>query len=168
MMAAMPGAMATFNCGRGYISSAHAKIDGISASQCEKLWCRDLETNKPMGAGNTPASGYRTTPEPVQLCDAANNCIDCWGERKWCNGESVGQWNPEYGAYTRGGEDNATYKSYHKAGCFAWRLEKPNCAAGLTAIEQGGRWHCAVSTGTTDATRASSIRRTGTMRRIGR
>lgn len=158
---------ATFtSCGPGYILTAHNKIDGINAAECQKLWCRDLENGKSMGSGKNAASGYKTTSAPVELCDANNNCIECFGDRKWCSGEPAGIWNPEYGAYTRSGEDNATYISYQKGSCFAWRLEKPDCPNGQTAILQGGRWLCATSSGTTEAGRASSVRRTGTLRRV--
>lgn len=154
------------SCGPGYILSSHAKIDGINAAECEKLWCRDLENGKSMGNGKNAASGYKTTAAPVELCDANNNCIECFGDRKWCSGEPAGIWNPEYGAYTRGGDDNATYISYQKGSCFAWRLEKPDCPDGQVAILQGGKWICATSsTGGTNVTLKSSIRRTGTLRR---
>ena len=104
----------------------------------------------------------------MPLCDAENNCIECWGQRKWCAGEVVGEWNAEYGAYTRNAENNATYQSYQKGSCFAWRLEKPSCASGQTAILQDGQWVCAVASGTSEGSRASGVRRTGTMRRITR
>ncbi len=155
------------SCGPGYVLvESRKKVDGIAAAECQKLWCRDLETGKPMGAGEKPHSGYQKTAGANPLYDADDNYVECWGERKWCAGEPRGDWNPEYGAYTRGGEDNATYQSYQKGGCFAWRLEKPDCEAGKTAVLQDGRWVCASAAGTTDASRASGVRRTGTMRRI--
>lgn len=160
------GAATFTSCGPGYILASHSKIDGINAAECQKLWCRDLETGKSMGSGKTAASGYKTTNSPVELCDAKNNCIECFGERKWCSGEVAGVWNPEYGAYTRGGADTATYLSYQKGSCFAWRLEKPNCSSGETAILQNGEWICATSSGSAEASRASSVRRTGTLRRV--
>ncbi|MBD5389084.1 hypothetical protein HDR63_02410 [bacterium] len=154
-------------CGPGYVLGTHAKIDGVNAAECQKLWCVDLETGKTMGAGKNPVSGYQSTSAPVELCDADNNCIECFGARKWCSGEVAGVWNPEFGAYTRGGADSATYLSYQKGACFAWRLEKPNCPAGETAILQGGEWICATATGNTSGVdRASSIRRTSAMRRL--
>lgn len=168
VMFVMPAAQAAFtSCGPGYVLASHKNIDGIKAAECQKLWCRDLETGKMMGNGNKANSGYQTTSAPIELCDAKNNCIECWGARKWCGGEVVGDWNPEYGAYTRGG-DNTTYQSYQKGSCFAWRLEKPDCEDGLTAVLQDGKWVCATSSGTTEASRASAIRRTGTVRRIRR
>ncbi len=166
---ALPANAAFTSCGPGYILAAHKDIDGIKAEECQKLWCMDLENGKSMGKGNNPASGYRATSAPVELCDASGRCVECFGERKWCGGEVAGQWNPEYGAYTRGG-DNATYTSVQKGSCFAWRLEKPECEDGTKAILTGGKWHCVTSTGTgTDvASKKSSVRRTGAIRRMGR
>lgn len=154
------------SCGDGYILEKHAKIDGIEAAECVKLWCTDLENGKDMGNGSRANNGYKETAYPTELCDAENNCIQCFGERKWCAGEAVGVWNPEYGAYTRGGSDDSTYISYQKGSCFGWRLEKPTCPEGETAVFKNGQWTCAVSTGTTEGSRESSIRRTGTLRRI--
>ena len=150
------------SCGPGYILASHAKIDGINAAECQKLWCRDLETGKTMGSGKTAASGYQATSAPVELCDAENNCIECFGERKWCAGDAAGVWNPEYGAYTRGGIDDASYTSYQKGSCFTWRLEKPTCGAGETAILQNNRWVCTtVSSTGTGGSRSPTLRRTG-------
>lgn len=154
------------SCGPGYILTTHSKIDGIPAAECQKLWCRDLETGKSMGSGNAAASGYRATSASQELCDANGNCIECFGERKWCSGEVMGGWNPEYGAYTRSGDDTATYTSYLKGSCFAWRLEQANCEEGKTAILQNGEWICTTPSVSTEADRASSIRRTGGARRI--
>ncbi|MBD5391486.1 hypothetical protein HDR66_01620 [bacterium] len=155
---------ATTSCGAGYVLTSHANIDGIPAAECQKLWCTDMETGKSMGTKNAAASGYKATSAPVELCDANGICIQCFGERKWCGGEVTGNWNPEYGAYTRGG-DSATYSSYQKGSCFAWRLEKPDCPDGETAVLVGNEWHCATSSGSDVGSRASSIRRTGTLRR---
>jgi len=160
------GANAAFtSCGPGYILGSHNNIDGIKAAECQKLWCMDLENGKMMGKGNTAASGYKSTNAPSELCDVNGTCVECFGERKWCGGEPAGIWNPEYGAYTRGGGDNATYQSYQKGGCFAWRLEKPDCPGGQTAVLKNGEWHCTTSTGTDVGSRASSVRRTGAIRR---
>lgn len=154
------------SCGAGYILTSHNKIDGINAAECQKLWCRDLENGKSMGNGKNAASGYKSTSAPVELCDANGTCIECFGERKWCSGESAGIWNPEYGAYTHGGADNTTYIAYQKGSCFGWRLEKPECPDGETAVLRGGQWTCATAANTTTGGRESSIRRTGTLRRI--
>lgn len=154
------------SCGPGYILESKNKTDGINTAECQRLWCRDLETGKTMGGDNSANSGYKTTGGAVELCDAKNNCVECFGDRKWCSGEAAGIWNPEYGAYTRGGGDTVTYISYQKGSCFAWRLEKPNCPSNETAILKNNEWICATSSGTTTGGRESSIRRTGTMRRI--
>ena len=153
------------SCGAGYVLASHANIDGIPAAECQKLWCMDLETGKTMGNKNTPTSGYKTTSAPVELCDAHGTCIECFGERKWCGGDVAGIWNPEYGAYTRGGGDTTTYTSYQKGACFTWRLEKPTCPDDETAVLIGNEWHCATASGSDVGSRASSIRRTGTLRR---
>lgn len=156
------------SCGPGYILvESRQKIDGIPSAECQRLWCRDLENGKTMGNKDKANSGYQITSGPRELCDVSNNCVLCWGERKWCSGEARGEWNAKYGAYTRGG-DNATYESYQKGTCFAWRLEKPDCEAGKTAILENGKWVCATSSGTTEAGRASGVRRTGTLRGIKR
>lgn len=160
------GANAAFtSCGPGYILTSHNKIDGMNAAECQKLWCMDLENGKSMGTGTKAASGYKSTSAPAELCDANGNCVECFGDRKWCGGEPAGIWNPEYGAYTRGGGDNVTYQSYQKGSCFAWRLEKPSCPNGQIAVLVNGEWHCATSSGSGDATRKSTIRRTGAIRR---
>ena len=162
------GGDAFTSCGAGYVLASASKIDGITAVQCKKLWCRDLETGASMGnsAGTAAASGY-VDRGLTELCDAKNNCVECFGERKWCNGEVAGIWNPEYGAYTRNGVDSATYKSYKKSGdCFGWQLETPDCAAGETAILRDGEYVCVTSTNASAINRASSVRRTGTMRRV--
>lgn len=163
-----PAFSATQGCGAGYILvETRNKIDGIPTSECQKLWCRDLETNRPMGSGDKAYSGYQKTSGPVELCDAKGICVECWGERVWCSGAKRGEWVPEIGAYTRGGGDDITYLSYQKSNCFDWRLEKPNCKSGQTAILENGKWKCAVpADGAGKVSRESSIRRTGAVRRI--
>ncbi len=154
------------SCGPGYILVSHSDIDGIDAAECQKLWCRDLENGKSMGSDDRANSGYKETSYPMELCDANNNCVECFGDRRWCSGETPGYWNPEYGAYTYDGGDNVTYSSYQKGSCFAWRLEKPDCPSGQTAILQDGEWVCAVESVNTSGSHQSSIRRTsGTLRR---
>ena len=154
------------SCGTGYVLvETRRKLDGVPVAECQKLWCRDLETGRSMGADDKPNSGYQATSVPSEICDADGNCVVCWGNRRWCAGEARGDWNPEYGAYTRGG-DNPTYLSYQKGSCFAWRLEKPECKSGETAVLQGGKWVCATASGTGDVGRASGVRRTGTLRRV--
>lgn len=154
------------SCGAGYVLAPHAQIDGINAAECQKLWCRDLETGKTMGNGNTANTGYVDTPIPNQICDVSGACIDCFGARKWCAGEPAGEWNVEYGAYTRGGADNATFQSYQKGTCFAWRLEKPDCPDGQAAILQNDEWVCVTAADITTGSRPSGVRRTSGMRRL--
>ena len=152
-----------FSCGAGYVLAPHSKIDGINAQECKKLWCRDLETNTPMGSGDRVAAGY---VDRLSEVSDGRESIECFGERKWCSGEPAGVWAPEYARYVRGDDDGSTYTAYKKGSCFAWRLEKPECGDGESAILQEGKWKCVTSQGTGDAIRKSSVRRTGTMRRI--
>ncbi len=154
-------------CGDGYVLvESGQRVDGIKVSECQKLWCMDFETGAYMGSGDKANSGYRATSGPSEICDATKkNCVTCWGERKWCAGEVQGEWNPEYGAYTRGG-NNATYESVKKGSCFAWRLEKPNCEDGKIAVLQGDKWSCLTKTESQEVSRESSVRRTGSRRMI--
>ena len=84
------------SCGPGYVLVESRKnIDDIPAAECQKLWCRDLETGKPMGKDNRANSGYQMSADVMRLCDAGKptpKCIECWGERKWCSGEPRGEW----------------------------------------------------------------------------
>lgn len=168
LVAGVSGASAAFtSCGAGYVLvESRQKIDGIKTAECQKLWCRDLETGKMMGNGTKVNSGYIATSGPEKLCDADGNCIECWGQRRWCAGEVRGDWYPEYGAYTRGG--NNTYQSYQKGSCFAWRLRQPDCPDGQDAILQNEQWVCVTPSNTAEAVRSSTIRRTGTLRRLRR
>jgi hypothetical protein len=160
---------AELSCGAGYVFvDSREKIDSIPVSECQKLWCLDLETGKKMGTGSKANSGYVDTASVVKICDKDNDCIECWGERRWCAGETAGGWNPEYGAYTRNGDNNATYESYQKGDCFAWRLEKPNCESGKVAILQDDKWVCTTMDVGTGISREAGVRRTGTSRRIQR
>lgn len=163
----MPAMAATsFSCGAGYVLASHNKIDGINARECVKLWCRDLETNKAMGSGVKVASGY---VDKLSEVTDGRETVECFGERKWCAGEPAGEWNADLGIYVRGSDDGSTYKAYQKGSCFAWRLEKPECASGESAILRDGEWVCVTSsTGGANTVMKSSVRRTGTMRRITR
>lgn len=153
------------SCGPGYILVDSGKKDGIDFFECQKLWCRDLENGKYMGSGDNANSGYKDTIAPVELYDNDGNRVECFGERRWCAGETIGVWRPEYGAYTKGGSDDTSYYSYQKGSCFAWRIEQPSCPEGQTAVFQDGEWKCLSSVGSTEAGRESSVRRTGTLRR---
>lgn len=165
-MVLMPIVAFAGDCGPGYVLANHAKIDGMAAQECQKLWCVDLETGKPMGAGARANNGYVTTASPIELCDVTGRCVECFGDRKWCAGIVRGVWNPEYGAYTRGGADTATYGSEQKGGCWTWKLEKPKCDAGQDAILKDGEWVCAVAKTTGNIGRAPAIRRTSAPRRM--
>ncbi len=125
----------TFSCGAGYVLANHDKIDGINAKECRKLWCRDLETNKAMGSGDKVASGYR---DVLSETTDGTRSVECFGERKWCAGEPAGVWEPSLGIYVRGSDDGTTYNAYQKGSCFAWRLVKPECDAGQSAILRNG------------------------------
>ena len=154
-----------FSCGTGYVLNQRRDVDGVDALECQKLWCYDLETGKIMGNGETAASGYRVTTYPGELT-VGGDTISCWGERKWCSGQPVGEWDGEYGMYIRDGGDNA-YESYLKGGCFTWRLREHNCPAGTTAIlNDSGEWECATVEVSEQNVRGSAIRRSGGGRRI--
>ena len=133
------------NCGSGWVLADNNKLEGINSQKCEKLWCRDLELNKLMGSGSSAASGYVATSQPVLMESADGKSIGCFGDRKWCAGEVAGRWNPEYGAYTRRGEDSASFVSIQKGDCFAWQtgnLGDVGCASGKIPILINGRWSC--------------------------
>ncbi|MDR0803808.1 MAG: hypothetical protein LBO08_01830 [Rickettsiales bacterium] len=156
-----PAADAAFNCGDGHVLKKSAKnLDGIETYECERLWCRDLENGKYMGLENRVITGYRDTAAPSELCDANGKCISCFGDRKWCAGQSRGVFNPEYGAYTRGGADNNAYASKMSGDCFVWDRLMPECAPNQVAIMQNDSWLCASSTGGGENSRAPSVRRT--------
>lgn len=156
-----------FSCGPGYVLVDHKKIDGIDAAECQKLWCVDLETGKAMGRGNTANSGYKSTAYPYEL-RVGNKSVTCWGERKWCAGQVVGDWDESHGMYTRGAYNPDTaYQSYQKGSCFTWKLEEHNCPAGQTAfLGSDGVWDCRTEQKTVDQVRGSAIRRTSAPRRI--
>ena len=155
----------SFSCGDGYIRVSHSKIDGRDTWECQKLWCHDLETNKPMGSGDRAASGYVATTQPITLEDWKGKSIKCFGDRKWCGGEEAGVWNPDLGGYTRHGDNSVTYKSFQRGGCFAWRLEKPQCGDDEIAILKNNKWESVSEYISPNTGRAATIRRTGAVRR---
>ena len=166
MCSVVPGFAANdfSTCGAGYVLASRAKIDGINARECVKLWCRDLETNKPMGVGARAAAGY---VDRLSEVTDGRDTIECFGVRRWCTGDVAGVWAPEYGAYVRGGDDGSTYKSVLNGNCFTWRLEKPECPAGQAALLRDGEWLCVTATtGGVNNIQKSSVRRTGTMHRL--
>lgn len=156
-----------FTCGPGYVLGDHKNIDGLDAVECQKLWCVDLETGKPMGRGNNPNSGYKMTSQAMELTVGART-VTCWGERKWCAGQTPGEWDPEHGIYVRGVYNpDSAYESYQKGGCFSWRLGAHNCPAGQTAfLGPDGVWDCRAEQKNVEQVRDSAIRRSSAPRRI--
>jgi hypothetical protein len=153
------------SCGPGFILVDKGKVEGIASAECQKLWCKDLENGKAMGAGDKANSGYKSTNAPVELCDASFKCIECFGDRNWCKGETGGVWNPEFGAYTKKGDDSNAFLSLQKGDCFTWSIQKPKCESeGEVAILVNDKFVCAVPGATSESTRQSTIRRTGTIR----
>lgn len=133
------------DCGPGWVMADNGKLEGVTSVKCEKLWCRDLENGKSMGSGNTAASGYVATTNPVLLEAAGGKSIECFGERKWCAGDTPGRWNPEYGAYTKRGEDSAQFVSTQRGDCFSWGAGTPSnasCANGQIPVLVNGKWGC--------------------------
>ena len=153
------------SCGPGFMLVSSNKLDGINSATCQKLWCRDLENGKSMGSGDRANSGYKATNGPSPgVEDSTGRRVDCFGDRKWCANEVAGIWNPEFGAYTRGGVDSTAYISIQKGDCFGWQMQKPECEGGQVAYMQNGVWVCAGMEQAAGANRASSIRRTGAIR----
>ena len=160
-------AAADFTCGPGYVLVDHKKIDGIDAAECQKLWCVDLETGKPMGRGNSANSGYKTTAA-AQMLTVGDKSVMCWGERKWCSGQIPGEWDPKHGMYVRGTYNaDSAYESFQKSGCFTWRPTEHNCPSGQTAfVNENGAWDCREPKTSEEQFRGSVIRRTSAPRRI--
>jgi hypothetical protein len=150
------------DCGEGYVIANASPRDGIPAKECKKLWCRDLENNKSMGRENTAAAGYVATTSPVEICDSQNNCIKCFGKRKWCTDN--GDFNPEYGVYTKG--SSRLHRSVLSGNCYKWQMLNHNCGPNEVAINDGDSWICLNQSGGTEASRAAikskAIRRTTT------
>lgn len=156
------------SCGAGYVlTEVSKKIDGIPTFECEKLWCMDLETGEMMGNKDKPGRGYTATPSYDKICDSENNCVECWGARKWCAGQVRGEWNAKYGAYTRNGDDNNSFYSYLKQDCFAWHLEKPQCEEGMIAVMQDDEWICTKRANAAEIQRAATMRRSSAVKRVG-
>lgn len=164
------------DCGPGFVSAPVKSMDGISAFECKRLWCRDLENGKVMGRDNgTPNSGYELKTAKGdwirgQAEDNNGNVIECFGRRKWCTGETIGnaqpQFNTDIGIYYKGGKDGDNYRSALGGnGCWYWQLQNHNCnaEAGETAMLKDGVWVCAVQASTSQARsaiKARAIRRT--------
>ncbi len=158
-------ARAEFTCGPGYVLVSHAKIDGVSAAECQKLWCMDLETGKMMGRAGSAYSGYKDTNAAWTLEVPGEKSVLCWGERKWCTGQPAGRWDGVVGRYVRGGSEDA-YESYQNGSCFSWRLKENPCKAGQDAKLVDGTWKCMEKENSEAQVRGSVIRRTSVPRRI--
>lgn len=133
------------DCGPGWIMSDNGKLEGVTSVKCEKLWCRDLENGRSMGNGNTAASGYVATANPVVLEASDGTSIECFGDRKWCAGDVLGVWNPDYGAYTKRGDDSSNFTSAQNGDCFTWgpgSAVKTGCASGQIPVLVNGKWAC--------------------------
>ncbi len=159
-------AHAEFTCGPGYVLVNHAKVDGINAAECQKLWCMDLENGKMMGRATSAYSGYKSTSAPNLLeVSGEKQTVLCWGERKWCPGQPAGTWDRDAGRYVRISADEA-YESYQNGSCFSWRLKDNPCSPGQDAKLVDGVWKCMDKAETETQVRGSAIRRTSAPRRI--
>lgn len=140
------------DCGAGWILSSSTNIDGVKSEKCEKLWCRDLEIGgKSMGSGDKANAGYVATTKPTVLesldSSGSTKSIECFGERKWCSGETAGVWNPEYGAYTKKGEDSILFISVLRGDCFSWGSTtsgEAGCKDGQIPVLVNGKWGCSI------------------------
>lgn len=137
------------DCGPGWVLTSTTSIDGIASEKCEKLWCYDLETGKSMGSGEQANSGYVATTNPVVIesldTDGNSTSIECFGQRKWCSGETAGVWNARYGAYTKKGEDSILFISVRRGDCFSWGSTSSvsaECKDGQIPILVNGQWGC--------------------------
>jgi hypothetical protein len=152
-----PSTLIFAECGAGWILKSATAIDGVKAEKCEKLWCRDLENGKSMGAGDKANTGYSATTNTIVVesldTEGQKKSIECFGERKWCAGETAGKWNPEYGAYTKKGEDSILFISVLRGDCFSWGATtsgEAGCKDGQTPVLVNGKWGCSIrKTGTT-------------------
>ncbi len=154
------------SCGAGYILEKGDQISGIDSYECKKLWCMDLENGKIMGTGDKASSGYVATKNPVILESIDGKKIECFGTRKWCSGQTTGEFNIEYGAYTKKGDDSNAYVSQQKGDCFVWSVEKPVCNSGESVVMTDGKWVCAKVSLDNESIRKSSVRRIGTIKKM--
>jgi len=157
------------DCGRGYTMASWKSTHGIPTFICHKVWCMDLENGKHMGSSTTPNKGYENTNIPNELCDNSNprtaNCIECFGKRKWCSGEASGAFNPDVGAYTKGGTDNVSHRGVLVGDCYKWQSVDHHCASDEVALHQGGdKWTClkqsSVGSNGHSAIKSRALRRT--------
>jgi hypothetical protein len=157
------------DCGPGYMVSSAKNRDGIQTVECKKIWCMDLENGKSMGSGSTAANGYVSTTGPAQVCDPhdAGDCIECFGKRKWCPAETNGEFNPEFGMYTKGGIDSNIYRGVLAGNCYKWQMQDHGCGPNEVAVNNGTSWTClkqGAGTGGRSAIKSRAVRRTSTMK----
>lgn len=148
------------DCGPGWIVVDNGTIEGVPSQICEKLWCVDLENGKTMGSGDAAYSGYIATTNPVTIEASGGETIECFGQRKWCSGETAGTWNAEYGAYTKQGEDSIQYVSSQRGDCYSWNAGSPKsagCADGQIPILVNGKWGCSGKSATSSQTPGISV-----------
>ena len=143
------------DCGPGFVMASVPNRNGIKTVECRRLWCRDLENGRIMGRETTPSSGYENTSGASELCDDKNNCIECFGRRRWCPGEPAGDWDPDTGFYMRRGADSNLYRATLGGSCYRWQLQQHNCGVGEIAINNGSTWVCITQGGGTDVSRAA-------------
>ena len=159
-----PAAGAFIDCGRGYIVAAAKSREGIPTQECKKLFCRDLENGRVMGADGGMNPGYENKGMVVQE-DNDGNRIDCFGQRRWCSSGQAGQFNPEYGIYTKGGGDADAYRGILKGNCFEWQATNYSCGPGEVAVidKDTSSWVCLTAgsgAGGRSAVKARAVRRT--------
>jgi hypothetical protein len=155
------------DCGPGFIVENAKKRDGIASVECKKLWCRDLENGKNMGANDSAANGYVITSAPVELCDDKNNCVECFGARKWCAGEAAGVWDPDYGIHIRPDSDASMYRGILSGNCYKWQLQNHNCGPNEIAVNNGTSWSCLTQSGAGGEAARSAIKKKAIRRTSG-
>jgi len=161
------------DCGEGFIGVTVQNQSGIPTVECRRLWCRDLENGRPMGSGDRPNNGYDNTAVPEEIC-GGNDCISCFGRRRWCQGESAGIWEPEAGMYVRSNEvvspgSPILNRGVLSGNCFRWQLQAHGCGPNQVAYNDGTAWICLtpsqlMGVGDRGATVPRAIRRAPTIR----
>ena len=156
-----------FDCGPGWVVQSAKNRDGISAMECKRLYCRDLENGKAMGTEARMNNGYHKETELTHLEDNEGNSISCFGQRKWCVGQVEGVFDPDFGMYVRGGDGNA-YRGILKGDCWEWQPTNHSCRLGETPKMDPvtGTWVCIdvrMGLDTRSAIKARATRRTSGM-----
>ena len=136
------------DCGDGFVAASAKSSDGIQTFECKRVWCRDLENGRVMGADNSTVNkGYelknKVTPEEYNYY---GKNIHCFGERKWCTGEVKGEFDPDIGIYTRSGVSTGFYRGVLRGDCYYWQVQSHKCDAanGEVAVHNGTSWTCII------------------------